>query len=359
MNHQAFLDQPASVRESEMPPLESLRAYLEGRIIGKGDPLEVLQFPGGYSNLTFLIRSGDREFVMRKPPAGANIRTAHDMGREYQVLSLLQPVYSRIPRPLLYCDDASVIGSPFYIMERVAGVILRNKVPRGMEISAGIWRCISEAAVEGLAELHGLDTLATGLSALGRPEGYVQRQVEGWVKRYTQSQTDAIADMEAAAEWLQGNMPADGAPSFIHNDFKYDNLVLDPADLTRILAVLDWEMATVGSPLMDLGTTLGYWAEPGDSDALKPFNLTWLEGNLSREQVVEHYARKRGIDVPDMLFYYVFGSFKIGVIVQQIYARYRKGLTQDPRFAGLIHVVRALGANASCALRFKRISNFY
>lgn len=354
-----FLDQPAAVRESEMPPLERLRACLEDRVIAKGDPLELLQFPGGYSNLTFLLRSGDREFVMRKPPAGANIRTAHDMGREFQVLSLLQPVYSRIPRPLLYVDDASVIGSPFYIMERVNGVILRNRLPRGMEIGATTWRGISEAAVNGLAELHALDIEATGLSALGKPEGYVQRQVEGWVKRYVNAQTDPINDMDAAADWLQANMPADDAPSFIHNDFKYDNLVLDPADLTRILAVLDWEMATVGSPLMDLGTTLGYWAEPGDNDALKPFNLTWLEGNLSREQVVEHYARKRGIDVPDMLFYYVFGSFKIGVIVQQIYARYRKGLTEDPRFAGLIHVVRALAANAARAVRFKRISNFY
>jgi len=359
MSHQPYLDQPAAARESEMPPLESLHAFLEGRIITKHDPLEILQFPGGYSNLTFLLRSGDREFVMRKPPAGANIRTAHDMGREYQVLSLLQPVYSRIPRPLLYCDDASVIGSPFYIMERVAGVILRNRVPKGMEIPAATWRGISEAAVDGLAELHALDINATGLSALGKPEGYVQRQVEGWVKRYVNAQTDPIPDMDAAAEWLQASRPADDAPSFIHNDFKYDNLVLDPADLTQILAVLDWEMATVGSPLMDLGTTLGYWAEPGDSDALKPFNLTWLGGNLTREQVVERYAAKRGMDVPDMLFYYVFGSFKIGVIVQQIYARYTKGMTQDPRFAGLIHVVRALGANAARAIHVKRISNFH
>lgn len=359
MNTEQYLDQPVAVRENEMPDMESLRAYLEGKLMNAGDPLEIRQFPGGYSNLTFLLLIGNKEFIMRKPPAGANIKSAHDMGREYNVLRALQPVYKAIPQPVLYCDDVSVIGTPFYLMERVSGVILRNRVPKGMEVSAVTWKGISEAAVDGLAGLHKLDLAATGLGALGKPEGYVQRQVEGWVKRYVNAETDVVKGMNDTAEWLQANLPADEAPAFIHNDYKYDNLVLDPNDLTHILAVLDWEMATVGSPLMDLGTTLAYWAEGGDSEALKPFNLTWLEGNLTREQVVERYAFSRGMDVPDMLFYYVFGSFKIGVIVQQIYARYKKGFTQDPRFAGLIYVVQALAANAQRAIQFKRISNFY
>jgi aminoglycoside phosphotransferase (APT) family kinase protein len=213
--------------------------------------------------------------------------------------------------------------------------------------------------VDNLATLHAIDVHSTGLINMGRPEGYIQRQVDGWTKRYVDAETDEVVEMNTTAEWLKENIPGDGGPAFIHNDYKYDNLVLDPADLSRILAVLDWEMATVGSPLMDLGTSLAYWAEAGDSEALKPFNLTWLEGNLTREQVLERYSMKSGTDVGNFLFYYVFGSFKIAVIVQQIYARYKKGLTSDPRFAALVYVVKACAQNANRAIQYNRISHFY
>jgi len=272
------------------------------------------------------------------------------------VLSALKPVYRQVPQPVHYCEDESVIGAPFYLMERVRGIILRNKPPQGMALTPELMRSISEAAVDNLADLHSLALQKSGLSQMGKPEGYVKRQVEGWTKRYFKAETDKIEGMDETARWMQENQPAESAVAFIHNDYKYDNLVLDPEDPRRIIAVLDWEMATVGDPLMDLGTSLGYWAEANDSPALKPFNLTWMPGNLSRQEVVERYARRRGMEVPDMLFYYVFGAFKIGVIVQQIYARYKKGFTQDPRFAGLIHVVHACAANAKKAIHSGKIT---
>ncbi|MFP4291514.1 MAG: phosphotransferase family protein [Cyclobacteriaceae bacterium] len=351
-----MIDQAQKVREGESLDTKKLSAYLNEHLDSFSGELEIRQFPSGYSNLTYLLKTGEKEYVLRRPPFGANIKSAHDMGREYKVLSALKPVYRQVPQPVLYCEDESVIGAPFYLMERVEGIILRNKPPQGMELSPELMRSISEASVDKLANLHSLDLQSSGLINMGKPEGYVHRQVEGWIRRYYNAETDKINGMDQTARWMQENQPAESSVAFIHNDYKYDNLVLDPENPSRIIAVLDWEMATVGDPLMDLGTTLGYWAEANDSPALKPFNLTWMPGNLTRQEVVERYAQHRGVEVPDMLFYYVFGAFKIGVIVQQIYARYKKGYTQDPRFAGLIHVVQACAANAEKAMQSGKIS---
>jgi len=205
--------------------------------------------------------------------------------------------------------------------------------------------------------LHALNVEKTGLIDLGKPEGYVQRQVEGWTKRYYNAQTDKIEYMDLIAKWMISNLPTSSSSSFIHNDYKYDNLVLNPRDLSEIIAVLDWEMATVGDPLMDLGTTLAYWAEENDNPVLKPFNLTWLRGNLTRREVMERYAIKSGRYISDILFYYVFGAFKIAVIVQQIYARFKKGHTKDARFAGLVQVVNACADNGYRAMNTGHISN--
>ncbi len=358
-NYSNNIDKAVAARDAEVPDNYKLKNYLASHLPGLEGELVIEQFPGGYSNLTFLLKVSGREYVLRKPPHGANIKSAHDMGREFNVLTALKPVYKPIASPILYCDDLTIIGSPFYIMERVRGIILRNRVPKGMELTPPIMKSISESAIDNLAALHSIDLDTTGLINLGKPEGYIQRQVEGWIKRYVAAETDNIEGMNKTAEWMQANKPDDAEPAFIHNDYKYDNLVLDPENLNKIIAVLDWEMATVGSPLMDLGTSLGYWGEATDSDALKPFNLTWLPGNLTREEVVNRYVAAKTIAVPDMVFYYVFGSFKIGVIVQQIYARYKKGLTSDARFASLLQVVQACAINAQHAIRFKRISNFY
>ncbi len=341
-------DQPTATRPGEALDLSRLQAYLLEHFPDARGRLEVLQFPRGFSNLTYLLRLGELELVLRRPPFGANIKTAHDMGREYRILSALWPVYPRVPRPLLYCADESVLGAPFYVMERLHGVILRTEPPPGM--TPALMRGVCEAALEALVELHSLDYRQAGLADLGKPEGYAERQVRGWTERYQKARTEGIPGMERAMTWLAANLPAESGAALIHNDFKYDNLILDPNNITRVLAVLDWEMATLGDPLMDLGTTLGYWAEEDDPPGLKRFGLTHLPGNLRRAELVEAYAARTGRDVSNMLFYYVFGLFKVGVIMQQIYARFQKGLTQDERFGMLIHLIREVGQKIEKAL---------
>lgn len=353
-----IIDTPSEIRKGEELDNQKLTDYLKNILPEFSDDISIKQFPGGFSNLTYLIMAGSKEYVLRKPPFGVNIKSAHDMSREYKVLSLLKPVYSKIPKPLAYCDDDTVLGSSFYLMERVKGIILRNRVPKGLDLTPKIFKNLSNQTIENLVELHNLELEDSNLISLGKPEGYVQRQVEGWTKRYFKAETDEIMSMNAAAEWMQGNMPIKETSAFIHNDYKYDNLVLD-TDTLAIKAVLDWEMATIGDPLMDLGTSLAYWVEAKDHPALQAYNLTWAEGNLSRQEVVEKYAELRNIKVEDVLFYYVFGCFKLGVIAQQIYARYKKGYTKDERFALLIHLVRACGNNTQNAIKYNRINNFY
>lgn len=341
------VDRAAPVRPGEELDTAALEAYLRDHLPGVAGPVEVRQFPRGFSNLTYLVRTGGREMVLRRPPFGAQVRGGHDVVREHRILAALHPVWPKVPRPLLCCDDERVLGAPFYLMERVTGVVLRDRPPRGVDLGPATMRGVSLAAVDTLAELHSVDWAAAGLEGIGRPEGYVRRQVEGWTGRWRKAITDEVPEMDEAAAWLAANLPAEGAPAVIHNDYKYDNLVLDPADLTRVRAVLDWEMATLGDPLMDLGTALAYWAEPGDPDEMKVLGITHLPGNLDRAGVVARYAEKTGRDVSGIRFHHACGLFKVGVIAQQIYARYVAGKTRDPRFAGLLHVVRAAGRMAS------------
>jgi aminoglycoside phosphotransferase (APT) family kinase protein len=338
------VDSAAPVRHGEELDAAALQAYLREHLpdAAVDGELEIRQFPRGFSNLTYLVRAGGREMVLRRPPFGADVRGGHDVVREHRILAALHPAWPKVPRPLLCCDDASVLGAPFYLMERVSGVVLRAGARLGETEMRGV--CL--AAVDTLAELHSVDFHAAGLEGLGRPEGYVRRQVEGWTGRWRKAMTDEVPEMDAAAAWLAAHLPAEGAPAVIHNDFKYDNLVLHPADLSRVRAVLDWEMATLGDPLMDLGTTLAYWAEPDDPPELKMFGITHLPGNLDRRGVVDRYAEKTGRSVSGIAFHHACGLFKVGVIAQQIYARYRAGKTRDPRFAGLLHVVRAAGRMA-------------
>lgn len=363
------VDRPAPVRAGEELDTGALTAHLQEHLPGFTGDVEVLQFPSGYSNLTYLLRvstdDGPRELVLRRPPLGSRVRSAHDMGREFRVLSGLAPVWPKVPRPLLHCDDFAVLGAPFYLMERVPGVILRSRPPAGVELTPEVLAGLSRAFVAALAELHGLDPSAAGLADLGRPEGYVERQVRGWTERYRAARTDHVPEVERAADWLAEHPPGpslDGSgAALVHNDFKYDNLVLDPADVTRIVAVLDWEMATVGDPLMDLGSSLAYWIDPGDpEELLSPAvpHLTALPGNLRRSELFERYLGASGRRLPpgaDPVFYYAYGQLKLAGIVQQIYYRYRQGATADPRFAGLGALVRACGRAACLAIDKGRI----
>ncbi len=347
------IDDAGPVRAGEELDLPKLGAFLAGHLPGAGasEPLVVEQFPHGHSNLTYLVKLGERELVLRRPPFGNRVKTAHDMSRECRILSRLCRVYEPAPCPVLYCEDEDVLGAPFYLMERRRGIILR-KVPADRPIPPETVRRLCESLIEGLARLHGLDYASAGLGELGRPEGYVERQVTGWSRRYQDARTDEVPALERAAEWLAANRPGESGSALIHNDYKFDNLVLDPDHLGRIVAVLDWEMATLGDPLMDLGTTLGYWIEPDDPEPMKRFlaGPTALPGSLTRRELADHYARSVGRPVPDLLFYYVYGLFKIAVIAQQIYARYVRGATRDPRFALLGAVVAALGESAGRAI---------
>lgn len=350
-------DRTRPVRAGEGLDERRLLEYLSAALPGLEGPLEVEQFPAGFSNLTYLVRAAGREFVLRRPPFGTKVKTAHDMGREFLILSRLRPVYAKVPRPLVFCEDTSVVGAPFYLMERVRGVILRARPPEGVSLQPEVMRRLSESFVENLAEIHAVDYRAAGLGELDRPGAYVARQVEGWVKRYTDARTDDVPEVERLAAWLADNAPPDSGRALIHNDYKYDNVVLDPSDLSRVVAVLDWEMATVGDPLMDLGTTLGYWVDADDPEDWRRFGfgLTALPGGLTRRELAERYARLSGREVGDAVFYFAYGLLKIAGIVQQIYYRYRQGFTRDARFADLGLLVRACGRLAARAVEKGRI----
>ena len=354
-----YLDQPQAVRPGEEVDPARLATYLHGAIPDLHGELTIEQYPQGYSNLTYLLRLGEREMVLRRPPFGSEGGTAHDMAREYGILRALAPVYERVPQPLVYCSDETVIGAPFFVMARVPGVILRAQPPAGLDTSPTVMARLAEAAIVNLAAIHAVPLATLDLPFKPTPEGYVARQVEGWTRRYAQARTDDIPELERAAAWLVAHLPPDSAATLIHNDYKHDNLVLDPAHLPTIRAVLDWEMATVGDPLMDLGTTLGYWVEAGDPPALQAlrFGPTTLPGNPGRGELVAAYAAASGRDVSDIVFYYVFGLFKIAGIAQQIYARYQRGHSQDRRFAGLIHAIRALGQTAVLAIDRNRLDS--
>jgi aminoglycoside phosphotransferase (APT) family kinase protein len=350
------MDETREVRPGEELDLDKLRTFLREKLKLTGveldlDRLTLRQFPGGYSNLTYLLRCGDRELVLRRPPFGSKVKSAHDMGREVHVLSKLSPVYPRAPRVLAYEATGDVLGAPFYLMERRRGVILRKQLPPQLAADPATLRRLCELLVDALVDLHAVDFAAAGLGELGKPAGYVERQVIGWTERYRGSQTDDIPAITEVAAWLAAHRPPDGAPALIHNDFKFDNVVFDPA-LGAITGVLDWEMATLGDPLMDLGTSLSYWAQASDPPLYHqlPFGPTATPGMMTREEVARRYLERSGRRTDALVFYYAFGLLKTAVIAQQIYYRFAKGLTKDARFATMIFAVRLLAEQARTAI---------
>ncbi len=355
------LDKAVAVRPGEELDLDRLASFLEKEVEGFAPPIQLKQFPGGYSNLTYQITFGGKDWILRRPPFGANIKSGHDMGREYRILAGLSPLYAIAPTPLLYCEDESVLGASFYIMEKIPGVILRTNMPADLQPSPDLMRGIATSFTETLADLHKIDYAKAGLENLGKPEGYIQRQISGWIKRYEKAKTDDIPDMHAVGKWLDAHQPDTTRASLIHNDFKYDNLVLNQTDWTNVIGLLDWEMATLGDPMMDLGTTLGYWVEPNDPPAMQALKLspTTLPGNPTRAELAALYGEASGSSLDNLVFYYAYGLFKIAVIVQQIYARYKLGYSKDERFASLIHAVRACSQTAKQAIQLNRIDELY
>ncbi len=344
------IDSTQPVRSGEELDLDSLRPFLRQTLeLEESFEIRVEQFPGGHSNLTYLLLIDDTQYVLRRPPFGSKVKSAHDMSREYRVLSKLCEVYKKAPRPLAFCEDDSLIGSQFYVMERLSGVILRKQLPPDVTIDEQMAAALSRSLIDTLAELHSIDYAAAGLGDFGRPAGFVERQVTGWTKRYAGSRTDDIPAVDEVAVWLAANMPDSPAPTLIHNDFKFDNLVLDPEDLSRVLGILDWEMATVGDPLMDLGTALCYWVESSDPQPLQMvrFGPTTLPGMMTRRELIDRYSEQRQCEISNAVFYYAFGLFKTAVVAQQIYYRFVQGLTKDPRFAMFIEAVRIMSQQAS------------
>ncbi|MEZ0312013.1 MAG: phosphotransferase family protein [Myxococcota bacterium] len=347
-------DDSRPVRTGEELDTTKLGAFMRERL-GVSGEVAVRQFAGGHSNLTYLVQVGEREVVLRRPPHGAAAKGGHDMPREYRILEALAPTDVPVAKPVALCEDAAVLGAPFYLMERVVGVVLRDAGTVTALTDATSMRAVAESFVGTLARIHAVKSPA--LAALGKGEGYCARQVKGWTERYAKARTDDIADMNAIAEWMPARIPSTEEAAFIHNDFKYDNLMLAPRRLHDVVAVLDWEMATVGDPLLDLGTSLGYWTDPDDAPELRALSLspTLAPGGMTRLELAQRYQEVSGRRVGDMVFAYVLALFKIATIAQQIYARYALGHTKDPRFAALGGAVRVLASQARRAMAANRI----
>ena len=348
------MSETIAVREGEAFDLEAVEQYLREHVddVPEGE-LRVSQFPSGASNLTYLLKIGDWEGVLRRPPLGPVPPKAHDMGRESGILEKLNAVYPLAPRPYFFCEDESVIGTPFYVMERRTGVVLDDSFPDGVEPDEEIRHGISRTVVDTLVDLHAVDVREAGLGDLGKPDGFLQRQTEGWIARYEKAKTNEIEEVGPLTEWLANDIPESPPPTVIHNDYKLNNLVLDPEDLTNVRAVLDWEMATVGDPLFDLAVSLSYWIEPGDPDELEAVmpTVTVTPGFMTRKELIDRYAEKSGRDLSEMHWYVVFGYFKLAGILQQIYARWKNGQTTDERFATFGERVRTLIVHAETLSR--------
>lgn len=343
-------DDTITVRKGEELDLPKVEAFLRAHIEGLGpEPLVVRQFPSGASNLTYLVRIGSWEGVLRRPPFGPVPPKAHDMEREAGLLQKIHAVFPLAPKPYIFCNDLSVLGVPFYIMERRKGIIVNTSFPAGITPTEALCNAMSETTVKTLVQIHGLDWQAAGLGTFGHPQGFLERQVKGWIERYHRSQTEDIAEAEPLMRWLSEHVPQSPAASLIHNDFKLNNMLLNPNDLSQVVAVLDWEMATIGDPLFDLAVSLSYWVHADDPDYLQTVlpTVTYLPGFIRREQFMELYAQESGRDLSNMHFYMTFAYFKLCVIIQQIYYRWKRGQTHDERFASFGMRVRNIMTHAA------------
>lgn len=330
-----MIDDPEviDVRPEERLDTARLEPYLRERLHVEG-PFDLRQFGGGHANLTYLVRFGKREFVLRRPPLGPVPAHAHDMRREFEVLSKLYRVYPLAPQAFVLCTDENVIGADFLIEERKRGIAIRRDLPAHLQGDVLFAQRLGAAFVAALAALHRIDVAAAGLSGLGHPDGFVARQLEGWAKRWDAARTAHSTDATHAIEWLRETLPPSPAATLVHNDFKLDNMLVDASDPSRIAALLDWDMCTYGDPLMDVGYVLALWPEAGDPPAFRAWGMpSWRDGFPNRRELVERYAAATGFDVTHVAWYHIFNIFRFAAILQQIYKRYDAGQTHDERFA--------------------------
>ncbi len=330
----AATQRAGSVRPGEELDVPAVDAWLKAQVPSLEGTPEVTQFSGGASNWTYRLRYSDRDLILRRPPAGTKAKSAHDMAREYTVQKALKPAYPSVPAMVALCQDPAVIGTDFYVMERIDGLIPRSRMPKGVDLKPEEARQLCLNFVSKLVELHAVDAAAVGLSSLGKGPGYPKRQIEGWADRYVKARTGNVFSFLNVRDWLRDHTPADVATCVIHNDWRLDNVVLDPGDPTQIVGVLDWEMATLGDPLMDLGNSLAYWVHADDGFMLRSTRRqpTNLPGMLRREEMVEQYLDRTKLKTDNWTFYEVYGLFRLAVIAQQIYYRYHHKQTRNPAF---------------------------
>ncbi len=322
------------VREDERIDEERLAAYLRGKLPGTENPLRVRQFGGGAANLTYLLDYGTHQYVLRRPPLGPVPPKSHDMAREHRVLSVLWQAYPLAPRSFLYCDDPSIIGAPFHVLERRQGIVVRREIPPAYAHIPDAPQRMTWALVDALADLHAVDYQAIGLGDLGRPQGFIHRQIEGWWKRWQAAKLEDLPAMEAIYQWLLENEPPEQPGTLVHNDYKLDNIMLHPEDPGRAVAVFDWDMCTLGDPFSDLGALLAYWVQADDPPHVKALAMMPIDERFPRrEELVARYAARSGRDVSDIRFYHALSLYRVAVIIAQIYVRYVRGQTKDRRFA--------------------------
>ena len=329
-----LLDTAGPLRPGEELDAAAVDAWLkQQRPELRGLP-RVTQYAGGASNWTYRLEYDNADLILRRPPAGTKAKSAHDMGREYRVQKALKPVFHYVPEMVAYCDDTGIIGVDFYVMERVAGIIPRKNLPRGLELPPATVRQLCLNVLDALIELHQVDYQAAGLAGLSSGVGYTQRQISGWSKRYTQARTWNVPSGRRIMQWLETHQPAQEHICITHNDFRFDNVVLDADDPTHILGILDWELATLGDPLMDLGNLLAYWVQADDDFLAQATRRqpTHLPGMLTRREVVAYYCEKTGFQPENWAFYEVYGLFRLSAIAQQIYYRYHHKQTRNPEF---------------------------
>ena len=343
MNEQV-LDQAGKVREGEELDAAIVTDYIKSVVPDVQGMARIKQFPGGASNLTYAVSFDNKDYILRRPPFGKKAKSAHDMGREYRVMQKLKPVFPYVPEMVAFCDDESVLGCDFYVMERLVGIIPRADMPAGVNLTEAQGRDLCLNFWDRLIELHSVDYKAAGLQDLGKGEGYVVRQIEGWSKRFRDAKTPDVPDYESTMQWLHDNMPEQVGVCVIHNDYRLDNVVLDPNDPTKIIGVLDWEMATLGDPLMDFGNTLAYWIEANDPPSMQfqRRQPSHIPGMMTRNEIIQYYCDKMNLSADNFLFYQVYGVFRLGVILQQIYYRFYHGQTKDQRFAAFGKMVELL-----------------
>lgn len=332
-------------READKLPIENLAEYLERQLpeFMREKMLHIEQFSGGASNLTYLLSNGIDGIILRRPPSGTKAKSAHDMVREHDVLSKIGTYYSLSPKPILVCENESIIGEKFFIMQQIKGLGIDKNLPVEMTDKQQTQLC--ENFVNGLVELHEIDITGSELASLGKPDGYVERQLEGWQGRYQKAKTDDVVESDKIYQWLKNNLQFNSKyHSLVHNDYKFDNFILDPATPEKIIGVLDWEMTTLGDPLLDLGCSLAYWVEKDDPDNMQAIRMmpTHLSGMMSRQQIFDRYCKKRNITGVELTPYYVFGLFRLAVIAQQIYYRFYHGQTDNPKFKHFGQLVNIL-----------------